>query len=64
MFSAVIESVRENSSGIDVTVDDLEPGTNCIVTTLGTYPIAYALIDRTNKRIRFQVNRSVVDCAE
>ncbi len=58
-------SVREYESHIDVTVFELRPfGKECVVTTAMTHPAAFALIPRTDKPIRFQMELADLTCGQ
>ena len=62
-FTVGFETVREYSSHIEVTAYELRPiGANCIVTAIVTHPIAFALIPRTTKPVRFHVTRADIAC--
>lgn len=64
-YSVGFQSVREYESHIDVSVFELRPfGKECIVTTVVTYPAAFALIPRTNKSIRFQMELADLTCGQ
>jgi PrcB C-terminal len=62
-YSVGFHSVREYESHIDVTAYELRPfGKECVVTTAITYPVAFALIPRTGKSVRFQTEHADLTC--
>lgn len=62
--SIAIETVRNMGSDIVVTVVALRPGPGCVVTTDVKYPIALALIPRTDKHVRFGVTTATFGCGD
>jgi hypothetical protein len=62
-FRVELESVSESPLEILVRATELSPSADCVVTTSVTAPTRFALIPRTNKPVRFDVRKKVVDCS-
>jgi hypothetical protein len=60
--SMAIEAVRNIGSDIIVNLVALRPGSGCMVTTEMKYPIALALIPRTDKSVRFGITTATFAC--
>lgn len=60
--SVAIEAIRNLGSRIAVSLVALRPGPGCLVTTDVRYPIALALIARTDKPIDFGVTDALITC--
>jgi hypothetical protein len=64
-YTAGFQSVREYASHVDVVLFERRPlGKGCIVTTTITFPVAFALIRRTTKSVRFEIERADLACGE
>lgn len=62
-FGVAFGPIRQSSSETHVTAYELTPGPRCIMAAIVTYPIAYAVIPRTNKPVRFDTTKAVIDCS-
>jgi hypothetical protein len=60
--SVAIRTIRDLGSKITVSLVAVRPGRGCMVTTDVKYPIALALIARTDKPVSFGVVKAVVSC--
>jgi hypothetical protein len=64
-YSVAFHSVRESESQIDAIVYELRPrGKNCTVTAAISFPVAFALIARTDKPVHFNIERADIACEE
>ena len=64
-YSVAVQSVWEAESHVEVVALELRPfGRKCTVTAIVTYPVAFALIPRTNKSVRFTIKRADSMCGE
>jgi hypothetical protein len=62
-YLIAFHSVREYESHIDVTAYELRPfGKQCTAIAVVTYPVAFALIPRTVKSVRFQLEHADLTC--
>jgi hypothetical protein len=61
-YSIAIDAVRNLGSMIEVSVIALRPGPNCVVTTGRTHPLALALLQRTEKKVKFDVTNAAIAC--
>ena len=61
-YAIVFSSVFESSSAIEIYLFEIGPGRGCAVTSMLSYPAAFALISRTDKPIRFNVTTAIRDC--
>lgn len=64
-YSVAFHSVHESESQIDAIAYELRPrGKNCIVTTAISFPVAFALIPRTDKPVHLNIERADIACGE
>lgn len=64
-YSVAFHSVHESESQIDAFIYELRPrGKNCIVTTAITFPVAFALIPRTDKPVHINIERADIACGD
>ena len=61
-LSVSIQSVHRIGNRIRVSLIALSPGPGCVVTMNVTYPIALALIARTEKPVDFDITNALVRC--
>jgi hypothetical protein len=61
-FSVVIQGAFDNGRMIEVYVLEARPGPDCTVITMFTHPIAIALIPRSDRPVRFQIDTADVNC--
>jgi len=61
-FSVLVQGAFDNGRTIEVYVLEVRPGPDCTVITTVTHPIAIALIPRSDRPVRFQVDTADVNC--
>ena len=61
-FSVLIQGAFDNGRTIEVYVLEVRPGPDCTVITAITHPIAIALIPRSDRPVRFQIDTADVNC--
>lgn len=64
-YSVAVQSVWESESHVDVVALELRPSARkCTVTAIVTYPVAFAMIPRTRKSVRFTVKHADLTCEQ
>jgi hypothetical protein len=63
-FRVQVDSISESSSEIVVTATESTPASECVVTTSVTAPTVFALIARSEKRVRFDVRKTERGCSQ
>ena len=63
-FSLLIRSIETRSNELVVSLVDLspDPGPNCIVTTVVTYPHVLAIVPKWPRPVSFRIFRGQSDC--
>jgi|SRR5450631_3632521 len=61
-YSANIIYARDDGEVIHVSVLEIRPGRTCATTSMLTHPTAAALIPRTDKAVRFEIESADTDC--
>jgi hypothetical protein len=64
-YSVVVQSVWESESHVEVMALELRPlGRNCTAIAVVTYPVAFALIPRASKPVRFTIQQADLTCGQ